>query len=164
MMKHIKYLFLTFIFIFIQSQIIQLISLEGITPDILIIWIAYIAVKNGQLYATVWGFIIGLIFDLSIGSFIGISALSKTVAGFTAGYFFRDNKSVILLTSYRFLIIVLISSLISNTIYFLIFTRGSEIDLLHVIFLIGFTTSIYTTAFSILLMFSFSRRYSKLHV
>jgi rod shape-determining protein MreD len=164
MMKHLKYLFLTIIFILIQTQILQLISLEGIAPDILIIWIVYIAVKEGQLFATVWGFIIGLVFDLSIGGFIGISALSKTIAGFTAGYFFRENKTEFLLSSYRFVLIVLISSLVSNTIYFLIFTRGSEINLLHAVFLIGIATTVYTSAFSILPMFTFARKYSKLHV
>lgn len=158
MMRHVKYFFLTFILIVVQTQVLRLLSLEDITPDILTIWIVYIAVKNGQLSATVWGFIVGLLFDLTTGNFIGLSALTKTITGFAAGYFFQENKGQTILASYRFVIIVLIVSLISNTIYFIVFTRGSDINLWRAIFQIGMATTFYTSAVSLLPMFIFSRK------
>ncbi len=137
----------------------RLLSLEGITPDILTIWIVYIALREGQLLATAGGFVVGLAFDLATGSFIGLSALSKTVCGFVAGYFYGENKAQMILGSYRFIVIVLIVSLVHNTLYFVVFTQGSDIGLLYAIFQMGLATTFYTAALTLLPMFAFARRF-----
>ena len=157
--KHFKYLFFSFILMNLQTYISQLISLRDIAPDLLLIWLVYIAIKEGQLTGTIWGFIIGLMFDLSSGSFTGLSAMTKTIAGFTAGYFFDEDKAPLTLGSYRFVLTVLFVSLIHNTIYFIILTRGSDIGLLKAIFQIGLATSFYTSAVALLPMFVFGRKY-----
>jgi len=158
--RHVKYLFLSVIFVLVQTQLMRLLTLEGITPDILTIWIVYLALRDGQLAATLWGFSVGLMFDLVTGSFLGLSALSKTVAGFVAGYFFNENKTSLTLGSYRFIVIVLITSLIHNTIYFIVFTQGSGISLLSAIFQVGLATTFYTATITLLPMFAFSRNRS----
>ena len=76
MKTQIKYLFISFLLIIIQSQAMKLLSLEGLTPDILAIWIVYIALRHGQMTGTIWGFGIGLIFDLLTGTSSG-SPLSQ---------------------------------------------------------------------------------------
>ena len=156
--KYIKYSVVSFILIIIQSQIMRLLSLEGITPDLLTIWIIFLALRWGQLSGMLWGFGIGLLFDVTTGNFIGLSALTKTICGFVAGYFFNENKTMITLGSYRFVLIVLIVSLIHNTIYFIIFTQGSDIGLLRALFKIGLATTLYTASISFLQMFIFSRK------
>ena len=156
--KSFKYGFISFILIIVQTSIMHLLSLEGITPDLLTIWIVYIALKQGQLRATVWGFLIGLTFDFMTGSFIGLSALTKTICGFTAGYFFNDTRTLLTLGSYQFLLIVLLASLIQNTLYFIIFTRGSEISLISAVFLYGVSTTLYTATLSLIPIFKFSRQ------
>ncbi|HUL44571.1 MAG TPA: rod shape-determining protein MreD [Bacteroidota bacterium] len=160
MTRQIKFFLLSVLFVLIQSQIMRLLTLEGITPDILTIWVVYLALREGQLAGTLWGFSLGLMFDLVTGSFIGLSALSKTVAGFVAGYFFNENKTALTLGSYRFIVIVLITSLIHNTIYFFVFTQGSGIGLLAAIFQVGLATTFYTATITLLPMFAFSRRRS----
>jgi len=147
------------IFLLIQTQAMRLLTLEGITPDILIIWIIYIALKEGQMAATLWGFLIGLMFDFVTGYFIGLSALTKTVAGFAAGYFFNENKTPLTLGSYRYIVIVLLVSLIHNTVYFAAFTQGSDIGLLRAIFQVGLATTFYTAVLTLLPMFAFARKY-----
>jgi rod shape-determining protein MreD len=157
--RYIKYFFISLFFIIAQTSVVQFLTLEGITPDILVIWIVYLALKEGQLRATIFGFIIGLTFDLVTGNFIGISALSKTVAGFTAGYFYGENKINLILGSYRLLFIVLVTSYIHNVIYFLIFTQGSEINLWLVLFHVGLITTIYTVTLALIPMFVFARKH-----
>ena len=158
MWKHIKYFFVSFIFILLQAEVIPLISLREITPDILTIWVVYIALKNGQVQATIWGFCIGLMYDFTIGNFIGLSALSKTVVGFAAGYFYAENKALSILGSYRFVIIVLIVSFIHNAVYFSIFTFGSDISVINAIIQLGLATTLYTAAITFLPMFVFYRK------
>lgn len=158
MSRHLKYFSLSIVFVILQTQIMRLLTLEGITPDILTIWVVYLALKEGQLAATIWGFGIGLIFDIVSGSFIGLSALTKTISGFAAGYFYNENKTPLTLGSYRFIVIVLIVSLIHNTIYFIVFTQGSEIGLIGAIFRIGLATTFYTATLTLLPMFAFARK------
>ena len=143
----------------VQSKMMTLLTLEGITPDLLTIWVVYLALKEGQMAAMPWGFATGLAFDLLTGNFIGLSALTKTVAAVTAGYFYNENKTPLILGSYRFLVIVLIVSLVHNTIYFLIFTQGSEIGFMGAIFRVGLATSFYTATLTLIPMLAFARKY-----
>lgn len=159
MSRHVKYVFFSIFLLLVQSKMMTLLTLEGITPDLLTIWVVYLALKEGQLVAMPWGFALGLAFDLLTGNFIGLSALTKTVAAFTAGYFYNENKTPLILGSYRFLVIVLTSSLIHNTIYFLIFTQGSEISTLRAIFQVGLATTFYTATLTLLPMLAFARKY-----
>ena len=159
MMKNFKYLVFVFFLIIVQTQLLRLLSLQGITPDLLTIWIVYLALKYGQMSSTIWGFVAGLIFDLVTGNFIGLSALTKTIAGFTAGYFYEENKATTILGSYRYPIIIFVVSIVHNTIYFIIFTRGSEISLFGSVFQVGLATTFYTTALSLLAMLAFARKH-----
>ena len=106
----------------------------------------------------IWGFCIGLAFDLATGNFIGLSALTKTVCGFAAGYFFNENKALLTLGSYRFVVIVLLISFIHNMIYFMIFTQGSDVGFLRAIFQSGLATTAYTGTIALLPMMMFSRK------
>ena len=160
MKTQIKYLFISFLLIIIQSQAMKLLSLEGLTPDILAIWIVYIALRHGQMTGTIWGFGIGLIFDLLTGNFIGLSALTKTICGFTAGYFYNENKTTLLLSSYRFTLVILIDSFLHNIVYFIIFTQGSDIGLLRAILEFGLATALYTATVSLLPVMFFARKFA----
>jgi rod shape-determining protein MreD len=155
----VKYVVLTLIIVILQTRVAQLLTLESIAPDLLVIWVVYIALKEGQIVGTVWGFGTGLIFDLVTGNFIGLAALTKTIAGFTAGYFYNENKTEMTLGSYRLLLIVLLVSFLHNSVYFLVFTQGSEIGALAAIFGVGLATTFYTSTVSVLPMLAFSRRY-----
>lgn len=157
-LRYVRYALLSLIFIVLQTKVMRLLAVEGITPDILTIWIVYIALKEGQLPATLWGFGIGLLFDLGTGNFVGLSALTKTISGFCSGYFYNENKTLLTLASYRFLLIVLLVSVIQNTVYFSIYSQGSEIGLLRAVLQVGLATAFYTTTWTLLPMFAFARR------
>lgn len=157
MSRYFLIIVVSIVLIVIQTTVISLISLEGITPDLLAIWIVYLALREGQTRGTVIGFCVGLAFDLSTGSFIGLSALTKTICGFLAGYFYNENKTKLILGSYRFLVILMLSSFVQNVVYFILFTRGTEIGLLAAIIQFGFTTTLYTSALALIPLFVYSR-------
>ncbi len=157
----LRYIVITIVLIILQTTIMRFVSMEGITPDLLTIWVAYIAVQEGQLAGTIWGFAIGLLFDLVAGNFIGLSAVSKTTAGFTGGFFCSENRNPLTLASYRFLIVVLVVSAVNNILYFAIFTQGSDIGLIRAILEFGLATTFYTTIVALLPMFFFARRYAR---
>lgn len=156
--KYAKYIFISVVLVIVQATVVKLVSIELITPDVLAVWVVYIALQRGQLSGTLWGFAIGLSLDMVTGDFIGLTALSKTVCGFIAGYFFNENKTQIVLGSYRFLLIVVIASFVQNVAYFIVFTRGTEINLLEAIVRFSLTTSLYTAVVAMIPMFTLSRR------
>jgi rod shape-determining protein MreD len=153
----VRYVLVTVLLIVLQTTFVRFISVETITPDILVIWIVYLALRYGQIHATVAGFALGIFMDILSGSFLGLSALSKTVCGFAAGYFFDAERREQTLATYRFVLLVFMVSLVHNIIYFVIYVQGSDLPLLHTVAVYGTATSLYTSAVSVLPVFAYSR-------
>jgi rod shape-determining protein MreD len=156
-MVYLRYFIVGLILLLLHISVVPLIAIEGIPPDLMLIFIVYIALKNGQITGSVAGFVTGLLIDLTVDFTLGLSALSKTIAGFVAGYFYNETKIEINTETFRFLGIVLFCSLINNLIYFSldIFDRGlSDVEILK--FILG--RSIYTSILSLIPIFTTSRR------
>ncbi|MBI3189158.1 MAG: rod shape-determining protein MreD [Ignavibacteriales bacterium] len=162
--RFFRYAFFAFVLIVAQTTVARYLNIADVSPDLLAIYIAYLAVKKGQLTGTVWGFLVGLGVDLMAGSFIGLGALTKTLGGFIAGYFHEEEQNKFTLGSYRFLIVVFLSSFAQNIVYFLVFTRGSDIDLLTAIVEYGVTTTLYTTLVSLFPVMIVARKSVKVNV
>jgi rod shape-determining protein MreD len=143
----------------LQTTFIPLLSIGGFVPDLFLIWVVYVAVRRGQMEATVTGFVVGLLQDAVAMQFFGLSALTKTVAGFVAGYFFNDNSTEQTLGSYRFLTIVLLSSFVHNFIYYGVFLQGIQDSVITTTIEFSFFTSFYTVLVSVFPMFTFVRKY-----
>ena len=144
----------------LQTTFLPFIALGGYLPDLFMLYLVYIALRRGQIEATISGFIIGLLQDIITTQFFGLAALSKTIAGFIAGYFFNENTAEQTLGSYRYVLLVALCSVIHNLIYFIIFFQGSNESVLFstIEHTIGIT--LYTCVISILPMFFCSRKYN----
>ena len=158
MRPYLRYIVISLLLVILQTTIIPFASIANITPDLLVIWVIYIAIQHGQIPGTIAGFIIGLLVDLLGGQFIGLTALSKTIAGFLAGYFFNENKIEQILGSYEFLVVTGVASFVHNIIFFVISVQGSEIGIGTAIFNFGFFSTLYTLAAALLPVFYYSRR------
>lgn len=156
----LKYSFISLMLVVVQTTLTRAIALGGIAPDFLVIWIVYITLKQGQLRGTIWGFSIGLFTDLLTGEFLGLSALSKTLTAFVAGYFYNENKTDLTLGSHRFLLIVLLVSFIHNTLFFFVFTLGTDLQFGGILLRYGVTTTLYTAVLSLIPMFILQRKLS----
>jgi rod shape-determining protein MreD len=143
----------------LQTTFIPFLSIGGFLPDLFVIWIVYVAIRRGQLEASIAGFAVGLLQDAVTMQFFGLGALSKAVCGFVAGYFFNENNTEQTLGSYRFLLIVLFSSMIHNLIYYGIFLQGVQDSVIATAIELSLATSVYTGALSILPLFAFVRKY-----
>jgi rod shape-determining protein MreD len=149
--SYVKYIVILVLLIFIQDQLIWLMSISKyqITPDIVIIMIAFIAVKEGQIFGTVTGFTAGLLLDILGGSFLGLSALSYSIAGFAGGYFYNPESEKFLI-KFNFLIVVFVCALVSNIIYFNIFLQGSFLSFFDIVFKYVLPSTTYTTIISVI--------------
>jgi len=87
----IKYTILIIITFIFQIWVSEFFSIVNIHPDFSIIVILYISVKSGRLVGLSFGFIIGLLIDISSSSaFLGLTPLTYTSVGYFCG--FLDGK------------------------------------------------------------------------
>lgn len=79
----------------LQCTVIKSIALASISPNILIVVVATIALMHGQMEGMVTGFFIGLLVDIQFGDILGLYALIYLVTGFVCGiftqYYTKDN-------------------------------------------------------------------------
>jgi rod shape-determining protein MreD len=152
---------LSILLLLIHTSLIRFLAIGPITPDILLVWIVYLAIRRGQIVATTVGFFIGLTVDLNSGNdgMLGLAALSKTVAGFVAGYFYNENKTLQTLGGYQFIVVTVIVSLVHNVLYFLIFLQGTGLQWSEAILEYGVPTTMYTAAVALLPMFAYARKF-----
>jgi rod shape-determining protein MreD len=151
---------LTFFAFLVHVFIVPYLSILHVVPDVLLVLVVYFAIREGQLAATVAGFLIGFALDMSGGeqSMTGLSALTKTVAGFLAGYFYHETRVYQTLGSSRFLLVVAVASLVHNVIFFVIYLQGTEIGVADALVFHALPTTLYTVLVTLLPMFHFARK------
>ncbi len=134
----------------LQATLMRFFSIESVIPDIVVIWLVYVSLREGQIAGSIAGFFAGLILDFVSGDFLGLSALTKSLCGFFAGYFYDEFKTSQTFGTYRFFFAVLLSSLLHNVVYFGVYLFGTEISMLRLFIQFGLGTSAYTAALSII--------------
>lgn len=157
----LKYVIPIILFFFVylfQVTVIPFIRLAGVIPDLLLILLVYYSISMGQLYGTVLGASFGLLIDLISGNLLGLSMLSKTIAGFTAGYFTGETKKDTNVSTYNFSLIVLLCSVIDTTIFTFFSTFDLQTNIFSILFEQALLPSLYTAVISILFIFYPSRR------
>jgi len=143
----------------LQTTFVPFLSIGGFLPDPLLLWVVYVAIRRGQMEATITGFLVGLLQDAVSMQFFGLGALTKTIAGFVAGYFFNDNSTEQTLGSYRFLTILFLSSFVHNIVYYGIFLQGIQDSVFSTMIEFSLVTSLYTVVVGVFPMFTFVRKY-----
>ena len=93
-MLWVKYGALFLIALLIESNLSWFYEIGTHTPDLILILLIYIAIRNGKIKGTSTGFTFGLIEGLIVSvGFLGLSSLTKSVTGFVMGYFTNSRRS-----------------------------------------------------------------------
>jgi len=156
--EYIWSIVLFFPILIIQTTVIPFISINGITPDLIIIMLVFYSMRNGQVYGTVLGFFYGFLFDLITGSLLGSTMLSKTIAGFVAGYYSNENKREIYFKTYIFVLIVLLCSVIDLTINSFFSSLELNTSIVLLLFEQGVLPGIYTAVISAFVILFYPKR------
>jgi rod shape-determining protein MreD len=162
MRQAVSIVFKSLVVVIIQTTLVHFLSFEGIFPDLVLIWIVYLAITEGQATAVTSGFALGLIVDMMSGKdgMLGLAALTGTTAGFVAGFFHDENRISSILVGYQFLLVVAVTSFVHSILYFFIFLQGTDTSVLDTLLSYGLPTTLYTTVVALLPMLVFSRRLS----
>ncbi len=132
----------------LQLMIVPFISIDYIAPDLILILIVIFTLRNGQLYGTVLGFILGLTFDFISGGLIGSYAFAKTAAGFTAGYFYEESEIENEINPFKFISIVFLCDLVNSFFFGLLSSIEIRFSLTFLLFEISLLPAIYTAVVS----------------
>ena len=71
----------------LQASILPLLSWHGICADLMLLVTVSFAFLRGKHLGTLMGFLTGLLQDLASGTFFGVNAFSKLLAGYLCGSF-----------------------------------------------------------------------------
>jgi rod shape-determining protein MreD len=160
MQTYIRSVFIIIGLVLLQTTFIPFISVSGYLPDLFILYLVYIALHRGQIEATIYGFIIGLLQDIITIRFFGLAAFSKTISGFVVGYFYNEDTIEQTLGSYRYPLLIGMCSIVHNFLYFSIFFQGSENAIFFSVLESALGMTLYTIIFGIPPMFFFSRKFN----
>ncbi|MFC2133313.1 rod shape-determining protein MreD [Bacteroidota bacterium] len=142
--KHYLPVLIFFPLAVIQLTIIPLISIDHVGPDLIVVLLVYYTLMNGQVYGTILGFVLGLLFDLISGGLLGSAMFAKTLAGFSAGYFYNENKIEQNVGTMIFIFIVFVCSAIDSFAYSVLAYSGTGINTVFLIFEMSILPGVYT--------------------
>ena len=98
MVRYIILALLPFMAIFFQSTLFSFYSIRGTIPDLVLMFVVFFALINGERQGIIYGFLCGLLEDLYMGRLIGLNALCKAIVGYSLGKMqgnvFKENMLV----------------------------------------------------------------------
>jgi rod shape-determining protein MreD len=147
------YFLIALVFITIHLTFLDVIQISEILPDLLIILITWVTIREGRFFALFFAFVVGLGLDAASYDVLGSNALAKLVSCFVIGFFYQEEKELFILKSFRFLIILFIGAVISNLIYHLLYINFTELTVQRFIAKNVLANSFYTTVIGIIPLF-----------
>lgn len=87
-MKYVYYAGLYLVLLILHCTLLRFTSIQNTTPDLLLLATIFLSVREGQVAGILFGFIFGVIDDLTTPGLLGLSALSKSLAGYVGGLFY----------------------------------------------------------------------------
>ena len=98
---NIVLIIMAFILYFLQSNFFNWFTISGIMPNTFIIYILFIGLFSNSTMAVLYGMILGITLDFSIGTGLGINAIAYGIIGLLAAIFdknfSKDSRATIML-------------------------------------------------------------------
>ena len=90
-----------FILFFLQANVFEIFTINGVMPNLFVIFILIIGLSANVVYGLGFGVICGLVIDLVYGKSIGITAVMLCAIGYLGAYFdknfSKENKLTIII-------------------------------------------------------------------
>jgi rod shape-determining protein MreD len=133
----------------LQIVVVPFITVQNISPNLIVVLLVFYTLKNGQMFGTLLGFLLGFILDLISGGILGAYMFSFTIGAFITGYFFNENKFDINISSFFFTIIVFICASVTLFLYSSVANKNDDVKMIYQIVEDGILPGVYTALFSI---------------
>lgn len=139
----------------VQSSLVYFISYNGISPDFVLIFVAFAGILHGRTHGMVVGFFCGLLLDLLNTGLFGFSTFSLFLVGMVSGMIQKKVYE----DSFLLPIVLIFSFSICQQILWnaCLFLSGYRLTDLTVLFSISLIRIIYDTLVTLPLLFVFNR-------
>jgi rod shape-determining protein MreD len=135
------------VFLLMQVVLADRIAFGPISPDFMVLVVAFFALYRGAVQAAIFGFAIGFLQDLSNPELLGLNALTKSILGFTIGKI--GTKTVP--DNVPFLFVLFMSVTFGHDIIYLVFYHWPRVgSSLAAIFTTALPSAAYTALFGVL--------------
>jgi len=158
-LKVIYYSIATLLICVFQLSVSFLISISGVTPDLLILLVIWVTLAEGKVAGLFFAFVVGLFFDYLSMNVLGVNALSKTIAAYVVGFYYKENEFWNILKSNKIFVISAIAILLHNLFYYLFMINLTGTNLWSIFFKHFIASSLYSFAFTGLSFFLRVRKF-----
>ena len=138
--------------ILVQKFLDNFASIDAVSPQLIVLFVVYIALREGQLFGMGGGFVIGLFHDLLVTHFLGFTSFMGVIAGFVAGFFYKESDIELAAKTFNFAWISAISLSVSELAAVPIVASG-ELNFLYVFLKFTLGTTVYTSVFAMIIVF-----------
>lgn len=147
-MKSVHVIAACFIFALLQMLLASRVAVGEISPDFLLLLVAYFAIHRRPTQGAVTGFLIGLFQDLFNPGLLGLNALTKSVTGYglaVAGSKYERESAVFLLMLFA------VAAAAHDFLYLLFFTRLELGRFIILWFTVALPSALYTAVWGVLI-------------
>jgi rod shape-determining protein MreD len=140
-MKILKYLLIFFVLTVLQTTFVHFIAIRGVSPNLILLFIIYLSMKEGGLVGVYAGFAAGISFDVYSPQILGAGALAKSIIGYLTGL--MDERTLKIDDKYKIGILFLASILHDIILYASIYSLSSAFKTAFLPLILP--TALYTT-------------------
>lgn len=144
--------------IVVQVLVSRFLSIAGVSPDFLLIFVVYLTIRDGQFVGIISAFVLGLLLDIFSSDILGAHALSVTIACFLVGFFYDRERTDQNIRNWPFLMLTLLGAIVNNALYYFLKTRGTEMSFAEFAFRYGAVGALYTVFIAIFPLLYWSRK------
>jgi len=143
--------------ILIQKFLDNFASINQVSPQIVVLFVVYVALREGQLFGICNGFIAGFFHDLLVTHFLGLTSYIAVVASFVAGFFYKEGDVELAAKTFNFTWISAVSLFISELAALPVVASG-ELNYFYVFLKFTVGTTVYTSVFAMIIVFVNGRK------
>jgi rod shape-determining protein MreD len=143
--------------ILVQKFLDNYAAIDMVSPQLVVLFVVYVALREGQLFGICNGFIAGFFHDLLVTHFLGVTSFIAVIAGFIAGFFYKESDVELAGRTFNFTWISAISLFVSEFAALPIIASG-ELNYSYVFLKFTFGTTIYTSVFAMIIVFINGRK------
>lgn len=143
--------------VLVQAFLDNYVSIDMVSPQLIILFVVYLSLREGQLFGMGGGFLIGLLNDSLVTHFIGYTSFVGVMAGFAAGFFFKESDIELAAKTFSFAWISAITLAVTQLAALPIIASG-ELNYIYVFLKFTVGTTVYTSVFAMIIVFVNGRK------
>ena len=138
--------------------ILSNLRLWDVWPDVVLLYVAYVALRRGRVAGAVTGFSAGLLMDVLVNpATLGVNALLKTLLGFIVGLFQSEQGEHLRLTPVQAFVGALVVAVVHNGLLTILLALDQDTRTPFLIVGVWLGGSLYTAAVALIVSLFRSR-------